>query len=85
VTARLVRASNRRQIWSETVHEPVHDAVEMQRNVARELAARAAEALVSREPRLAAAIPAVGSPTGVTSAAAGKPSSGPPGSGAPPR
>jgi TolB-like protein/DNA-binding winged helix-turn-helix (wHTH) protein len=65
VTARLVRASNRREIWSETIHEPVHDAVEMQRNVARALTARAIEALVSREPRL------------VTSAAAGRPSSGP--------
>jgi TolB-like protein/DNA-binding winged helix-turn-helix (wHTH) protein len=73
VTARLVRASNRRQIWSETIHQPLDDAVEMQRNVARELAARAVEALVRQEPRL------------VTSAAAGTPSPGPQRSEPPPR
>jgi TolB-like protein len=58
VTARLVRAANRRQVWSETLQESLDDPVEMQRSLGRAVATRVGAALAEREPaRLAAAVP----------------------------
>jgi TolB-like protein len=58
VTAHLVRASDRRGIWSDRLQEPLDEAVDMQRTLGRTLAERAATALAQRDPaRLAMAVP----------------------------
>lgn len=51
ITARLVRAADRREIWSDHLHEPMDDGVvDVQRHSARVLAAGAGAALARREP-----------------------------------
>jgi TolB-like protein/DNA-binding winged helix-turn-helix (wHTH) protein len=52
VTARLVRTSDRHEVWSDRLEQPLDDVVEMQRALARGLATGAAAALAREEPSL---------------------------------